>query len=198
MKRIFTLGSILLLFFVWLPAPAGAADKATDLIKKANARIVEAQKSNAGQPRLISEIQKVLEGVTAFDAIAERVTKAVCQDEGKAMEFRNTLAAFLKASYANKLSKYKADKTEYLGESKKGKAVLVRTKVSTGARSINLDYEVEQIKSSFMITNYIVDNINTVDSFKKQFKRSLRKDSLEKVVADLKKKTQRLQSGKAE
>lgn len=198
MRKILTLGSILLLCFVWLTVPAGASGKATDLIKKANSRIVEAQKSNAGTTQLIADIQRVLEGVTAFETIAERVTNAVCQDESKAMEFRNALAAFLKASYANKLSKYKADKTEYLGESKKGKATLVRTKVSTGARSINLDYEVEQIKSSYMITNYIVDNINTVDSFKKQFKRSLRKDTIEKVVADLKKKTQRLQSGKAE
>jgi phospholipid transport system substrate-binding protein len=198
MKKLHLISIACIALFIALTANA-AGETPTDVIKKANGRIADIQKNNSERSAIAPLVEKVLESVTGFSTIADRVSGAICSsDDAKCKEFNSAFENFLKASYAQKLSKYKSDKTDYLGESKKGSKTLVRTKVSSGNKSVKLDYELEKINKKWVITNYIFDDINTVENYKKQFKRMLKKDSMDKVIRNLKTKTENIKSGKAE
>jgi phospholipid transport system substrate-binding protein len=140
----------------------------------------------------------ILEEVTDYSIIVDRVKSSVCQGlpEAKSSEFANAFSQMIKLSYSKKIAKLKLNEIEYLDEKINGSTATVKTKVKGDSKDVKIDYTLEKINGKWLITNYIIDDINTVDNYKKQFKRLLKKDSIDSVIKNLNKKIQELKSGK--
>lgn len=194
-KSIFKIYSLIIFLFAF-GAVSLNAQSPSETIKKANNRIIEAQKGSKTQAQ--ANIRKILDEFTGYNLIAENVKKAVCSgiDAKKSQEFLNAFLEYIKTSYASKLAKYNVASIEYIGETKSGDKTIVKTKVKVADKSAKIDYELEKINNKWLITNYIIDDINTIENYKKQFQRTLKKESIDSLITSLKKKTDELKNGK--
>ena len=66
--------------------------------------------------------------------------------------------------------------------------LLFKTKVKSDNRSVKLNYEFKKIGSGWKIVNYIVDDVDTIRNYKKQFRRLFKKNTFEQIIKNLEKK----------
>lgn len=182
------IGNILLLFFLF--SGLSFAQSPSETIKKANNKIAEIQKNNNNQKQIESLIGKVLDESSSFVSMANSVKSSICNSipENKCKEFSTAFSEMLRLSYMNKLSKYNSSDIKYIGETINNNKALVKTQIKIKDKTYKIDYELEKINNKWAIINYIFDDINTVDNYKKQFKRMIKKDSIDSIIQNIKKK----------
>lgn len=176
------------------------AQTPTEVIKKANTKISDIQKNSKSAKQAEPVITKILEEYTSYSAIADNVKSAICPEvkPEKCKEFGEVFAELIKVSYTKKLANYRYNETEYSGEPINSNKAIVRTKVKIKDKTVKIDYELEKINKKWVIVNYIIDDVNTCENYKKQFKRMIKKDSIDSIIQNLKKKTEEFKSGKGE
>ena len=186
----YILNKVIIVILFGLITVAAYAETPTDVIKKANKKISEIKLNNQSQAEIEDLVGKELEKNTSFSKIADNVKASICKSvsEDKCKEFYNSFLELIKITYTKKLSKYYINNSEYLGESVNGKKATVKTKVITEDKEISIVYELEKISNKWMIINYIFDDINTTENYKKQFNRMLKKSSIDKIIDNLNKK----------
>lgn len=199
MKKFNLISSILVVFFA-IMFSANAAESPTDLIKNANKKIAEIVKANPNAQQASSKIISLLEGISNFNSLANNVTAGFCRNltKDQCSQFNNTFIELLKYSTAKKLSKYKSEKIDYGKEVINGNKAEVKTVINNGDKKFKIDYQLEKINNKWQIVNYIVEDINTADNYKKQFTRLFKKSNFDQVIANLKKKIEEYKSGKGE
>ena len=78
-----------------------------------------------------------------------------------------------------------------------GKQVLVKTIAYYKDEAVQLDYLLEKRGGTWRIVNYLVDGVDTIRNYQRQFKRILEKDSLAGLLSRLQKKKRAVPAGTA-
>ena len=173
------------------PALAQVTPGPLETVKASNERVQDILK---GQDTIAGPIKSGLYGVieeaTDFETISRRVIESFCKKLSAAdcAEFDRTFRDLLRASSLRKLGRYRADRFEYLGEDIKGETAIVRTVASYKDESVRLDYLMERPRGRGVIVKYIVDDVDTVRNYRKQFLRLFAKSDFRGVIERLKAK----------
>lgn len=170
----------------------------TQTIKNANTKLASAVKAAKTDAAAIEAVSKVLASASDFSSMANSVTSSFCEKltAKQCTEFNETFINLVKVSTASKLKGYKSEKISYTGEKIEGSTATVKTTVKSGDNTVNIDYILKKSGSNWLIINYVVEDINTVDNYKKQFKRLFKKNSFDEVMQNLNKRITKIKSGK--
>ena len=145
----------------------------------------------------ISEkVFEVMEQVTSFSTIANDAIVGLCDTSAgdDCDTFKEVFKNLLRVSSVRKLGRYRADSFEYVGEEIDGETAVVRTLAQYGDDEIELDYHLQPIDDSWVITNYVVDGVDTIRNYRKQFTRMLRVSSVDTVIERLRVRTDELEA----
>jgi len=166
--------------------PAGEAP--LEVIRGSNEAILSiyagAEKIDAAKE---AEIFAIIDGVTDFETIATAVTERFCRDlsAGQCREFREVFIELLRVSSVKKLGRYRADRFDYLGEEVGAEEAVVSTVAHYKDERISLVYSLSRSGGGWRIVNYIVDDVDTVRNYRKQFKRLFAEKSFGEVIQRL-------------
>jgi phospholipid transport system substrate-binding protein len=132
-------------------------------------------------------IYAVIDEVTDFDGIASSVTSRFCRKltEEQCRLFGEVFVRLLRTSSTKKLGRYRADGFEYHGEEMEGEGAVVRTTAYFGEDNVSLDYYLDRRDGRWVIVNYVVDDVDTIRNYRKQFTRLFSKKSFERVIERL-------------
>jgi ABC-type transporter MlaC component len=136
------------------------------------------------------ELRGIIDAATDFGTISRRVVESFCKKltAAECEEFDRTFQELLRASSLRKLGRYRADRFEYLGEEIDGGTAVVRTLAFYEDESIRLDYVMERPSGRWVVVNYLVDEVDTVRNYRKQFLRLFARNDFAGVVGRLKAK----------
>lgn len=183
--KLFFVSMLTVFLSMTISGALGAEPK--DLIVKTNndlTKITSKKKVN------LEKIIAVLEKSTDFKSLSNGVLNKYCKKltPEQCKELKSVFEELLKYSTSSKLSKYEAEKTDYLDETVKGSKAVVKTKVRADKRTVKINYELKKIGGKWKISNYIVDDVDTIKNYKKQFRKLFRKKTYEEIVSKLRKK----------
>ena len=137
-----------------------------------------------------------MDKVTDFGLMSDRAIDARCTDAGELCQvWKQTFADLLRARALSDAGRYRADKFEYLSETIDRGRATVYTLAFRDGEDYTLDYELTVQEGSWKIVNWIFDEVNTVDSYDRQFKRMLRKGrTVEELIDILQRRTEEFRS----
>ncbi len=188
MKK-FSLISLFLL--VSLGVDYSFAQSPMDVIKKSNQQVLDilAERETIDietKERLL----KVIDEVTDFAGISQQVTERFCSDltPEQCRTFEQVFQDLLRGSSVKKLGRYRADSFEYLGEQLEGSKAIVETVAFYEEDQIQLNYHLEHSEEKWRVINYVVDDVDTIRNYKKQFIRLFARNSFDEVMARLRNK----------
>ncbi len=140
--------------------------------------------------RVLREIFAIMDQVTDYETMADRALANVCANRGDELcrKIRQEFSEALKLSATVKLGRYRADRFTYGTEEKMAQGTMVQTIAYYKEESIQLDYILENKDGTWRIVNYLVDNVDTIRNYQRQFKRIVEKESLAGLLARLQKK----------
>ena len=144
------------------------------------------------------ELFAVIDGVTDYPALAAAAIDSFCPKMSPAQcaTFKETFTRLLRVSSIRKLGRYRADRFEYSGEEVAGSTALVRTFAFFKEEKVPLDYQMARRDSAWVIVNYVVDEIDTVRNYRKQFTQLLAKETVDQVIERLNRKIAALEAEK--
>jgi ABC-type transporter MlaC component len=170
-----------------LPRLAGA-ETALETVKASNEEVLEAYaRHETIDAEREAAIFAAIDRVTDFEGIASSVTSRFCLKltEEQCRLFGDVFVRLLRTSSIKKLGRYRADRFEYHGEEQEGESAVVRTTAHFGEDQVTLDYFLEKIEGRWVIVNYVVDDVDTIRNYRKQFTRLFSKKSFEQVIERL-------------
>lgn len=167
-----------------------------DVIQSSNQEILDLYATSEDGPEVNTEVFAIMDAVTSFSSIAAAAIDGFCKDPGdeECKAFKNVFVRLLRVSSIKKLGRYRADSFEYLGEAIEGDTAEVKTVARYGDDDIELDYYLHSHEDGWVIVNYVVDGIDTIKNYRKQFSRMLRQSSIGSVTERLAKRVEDLES----
>ncbi len=184
MEKLFSKISTTLLLLAFVAISAYAADSPMDVVKKSNDKVsaINAKHSKL-DAKAKEQMLNVISSVTSWSAMSDAVASRLRDMDGKQKEeFKGKFEELLKVTSVNKLGRYRADKFEYTEEKIDGNKASVKTLAHYKKEKVELIYELEKIDGKWMIVNYIVDGVDTIRNYQKQFYRLLKKKNFEGVI----------------
>jgi ABC-type transporter MlaC component len=167
-------------------SPVVAQEGPLQVIRESNDEILDLYANDSGGPDsdVNEQVFDVMDQVTSFSMIADEAIEGLCDTAaGDDCEtFKEVFRDLLRVSSVNKLGRYRADSFEYLGEDIDGETATVQTIAQYGEDDIELDYYLMPSGDSWVISNYVVDGVDTIKNYRKQFTRMLRVSSVETVI----------------
>jgi ABC-type transporter MlaC component len=193
------MGKRRLLFVVLMAVPvlAQLAPGPLETVRASNERVRDILKGREAISGAVKEdLRRGIDEATDFATISRRVTETFCKKltAAECAEFDKTFRDLLRASSTRKLGRYRADRFEYLGENVGGDAATVKTVAFYKEDSVRLDYQLERSGGRWVIVNYLVDDVDTVRNYKKQFLRLFAKNDFRGVIDRLKAKIAEIES----
>ncbi len=96
----------------------------------------------------------------------------------------------LEDTYISKIESYTDEEVVFVKELIKKKKAQINTKIITETVEIPIDYRMYKTKSGdWMVYDMVIEGVSLVGNYRTQFDQILQKESYDKLVADLKKKT---------
>ena len=137
-----------------------------------------------------NRVFEVMDGVTSFARMAGFAIDGFCEDPSDAIcsDFKDTFVELLRLSSIKKLGRYRAESFEYLGQTIDGDSAVVETLARYGDDDVELVYQLRYLTDRWVIVNYVVDGIDTIKNYRKQFSRMLRVESVEEVTQRLRRR----------
>lgn len=125
----------------------------------------------------------VIDPITEFDGMADTVLNTFCPKlaAGQCDEIKRTFTRLLRLSSIKKLGRYRADRFDYDGEEITGETAVVRTFAWYKQERIPLDYHLVQRPRGWLIGNYVVDEVDTIRNYRKQFTRLFAQETYAQV-----------------
>lgn len=196
MEKLFSKISTTLLLLAVLAISAYAADSPMDVVKKSNDQVSAINAQNAKlDAKAKKQMLNVISSVTSWSSISDAVVSRLRgMDAKEKEEFKTKFEELLRVTSVNKLGRYRADKFEYTNEKIDGKKATVTTLALYKKEKVELIYELEQIDGKWMIVNYIVDGVDTIRNYQKQFYRLLKKKDFAGVIEIIEKNIQESES----
>ena len=132
----------------------------------------------------------LIDPVTDFAGMAEAATGSFCAKltAAECSLFRETFTRLLRVSSIKKLGRYRADSFDYLGEERTAGTAVVRTLAHHKAEKVPLDYQLALRGERWLIVNYVVDEVDTIRNYRKQFTRLFQQESFAQVIDRLRAK----------
>jgi len=144
------------------------------------------------------ELFAVIDAVTDYGALASAAVDSFCAKltAAQCSTFKETFTRLLRISSIRKLGRYRADRFEYGGEEVAGAAATVRTVAVFKEERIPLDYRMARREQGWVIVNYVVDEVDTVFNYRKQFTQLLARGTFDQLIARLESKIAALEAEK--
>ena len=164
------------------------------VIKSSNTRV---QRILSGVDKVDAATEKkiysILDGVTSWSYISRNATRLSCAKLSAAQckAFNNTFQRLLKVSSIKKAGRYRAEGFEYLGQNIYGSRAIVRTIAIYKKDRVTLNYHLNFVGGRWLITNYVVDDVDTIRNYKKQFRIMFARKSYNQVISILNKRIKR-------
>lgn len=182
---------ILCFFVMGISAAEVMIMRPREVVKRSNQNvqdILKAQKSV--DPQTETKLLEIINRVTDFETISQRVIQRFCEKLTKQQceTFDRVFQRLLRVSSLKKMGRYRADRFDYLGEEIKEKTAIVKTIAYYKEEKAQLDYYLEFKDEKWMIVNYVVDDIDTIRNYKKQFMRLFAKKTFDQVMERLREK----------
>lgn len=159
----------------------GEASTALATVKSSNEAILALYRSSPQtDDKVLRKIFAVMDGVTDYQAMADSALQQICADRGDELcgKIRSEFIDILKLSATVKLGRYRADRFDYGAEEQRGTEILVKTIAYYKEESVQLDYLLDKRQGTWRIVNYLVDGVDTIRNYQRQFKRIVEKESL--------------------
>jgi ABC-type transporter MlaC component len=184
-----------------LAAPPGSASAAVqasnDRVRTALDRYFKA--SGAAKEKARAEARDTVGALLDFQAIAQ-ATMGRHWPELKAeqrVRYTDALRGAMEANYLSKMQQGQVDiskvRNEVLGESKQGDKTLVKTRVTTGKDSAEVDYLMERGKKGWRAVDVITEGVSLVDTYKDQVNKLIPKKGVNGVIDALQRARKRLE-----
>lgn len=143
-------------------------------------------------PETETKLFEIIEGVTDFAAISEGTTRPFCKNltEAQCTRFDQTFQELIRISSIKKLGRYRADRFEYLGEDIDKDTAIVKILAFYEDDEVHLDYHLIHDGKKWLIVNYVVDDVDTIRNYKKQFLRLFARNTFDEIMERLEKKIQ--------
>jgi ABC-type transporter MlaC component len=192
MEKLKYFSILILCFFVMgITAAEVMIMRPREVVKRSNQnvqQILKDQKTMDAQTE--AKLLEIINRVTDFETISQRVIQRFCKKLTKQQSetFDQVFQRLLRVSSLKKMGRYRADRFDYLGEEIKEKTAIVKTIAYYKEEKAQLDYYLEFKDEKWMIVNYVVDDIDTVRNYKKQFMRLFAKKTFDQVMERLRKK----------
>lgn len=184
-------GLCALILTVGLGTALFAAQKPMDVIKESNQLVLDIlkDKKTIDDPTE-AKLLEIIDGVTDFAAISREVVRPFCEklDKKQCGQFDAVFIRLLRISSLKKMGRYRADRFEYLSETATGNKAQVKTFAFYKQERAELVYHLELNNGKWKIVNYVIDDIDTVHNYKKQFTRLFAKMTVDKVIERLEEK----------
>ncbi len=174
-----------------LVLPAGAAPAPLEVVRSSNEAVLAIlAKHEVVDAAVERELFGVIDPVTDFDGLAATVVDPFCPklSEPQCALFAKTFTRLLRVSSIRKLGRYRADSFDYRGEELAGDAATVRTVAHFKDDLVPLDYHLARRGEGWVIVNYVVDEVDTIRNYRKQFTRLFARESFEQVIERLRAK----------
>jgi ABC-type transporter MlaC component len=173
---------------------AAAEPTALDVVRTSNGQVLAIfAKHPVVDPPTEKELLAVIDAVTDYDGIAEAAVGPYCGQAPaeRCTAFKETFKRLLRISSIKKLGRYRADRFDYLGEEPAEGAAgrrLVRTTAWFKDEKVPLDYLLAPRGGSWVIENYVVDEVDTIRNYHQQFAKLLAKGTVDSVIERLERK----------
>jgi ABC-type transporter MlaC component len=191
-KYIFSSSIVFILVVSVIAQPGtGKVDTPLQLIKQSNQQVLEIFKNN---PKVTKDVEdqifSVIDGVTDFSALSKSVIDQFCPKltESQCQEFDRVFQRLLRISSIKKLGRYRADRFDYQGEEIEGTKAVVKTIAHYKDDRVQLNYHLINQGQVWKVINYVVDDVDTVRNYKKQFVRLFARSTFRKIIERLQKK----------
>ncbi len=183
---------LLILGLFLIPVDSFSIDRMPlDVIRESNTAILTIyQSSPVVSERLLAEIMLVMDKVTDFRTMADRAVQQVCAKNPDKLctSLKDEFIKLLKLTATRKLGRYRADRFIYHDEKVTAVGAVVKSTAHFQEDSVQLDYILEKKDGKWLVVNYIADDVDTIQNYRSQFRRIVRKNSVEFLVKRLKKK----------
>jgi ABC-type transporter MlaC component len=185
--------SIFIFYFcvLWVTAAEVIIMRPLEVVKRSNQNVRDILKDQkAVDAQAEAKLLEIINRVTDFETISQRVIQRFCKKlpPQQCETFDRVFKRLLRVSSLKKMGRYRADRFDYLSEEMKEKTAIVKTIAYYKEEKAQLDYYLEFKNEKWMIVNYVVDDIDTVRNYIKQFMRLFAKKTFDQVMERLRKK----------
>ena len=177
-------------------APAAAATP-LEVIKAMNDQVLSIyQKHKVVNAAVEALVFATIDPVTDYPTIASSAIDQLCTQlaADQCTSFKETFTRLLRVFSIKKLGWARAGRFEYLGEKVTGESAVVRSIAYFNNEQVPLDYSLSRRGETWVIVNYVVDEIDTVKNYRKQFRKFLEKKSVAQLKQQLEKKIASLEA----
>jgi ABC-type transporter MlaC component len=176
-----------------------AAATPLEVVKKANESVLSIYKKHQVVDASVEkEIFTIIDGVTDYKALSEGAIEGFCPNltAAQCAKFKQVFTKLLRISSIKKLGRNRADSFEYGGETVTGDSAVVKSFAFFDSERIPLDYQMARRGDGWVIVNYVIDEVDTVRNYRKQFTQLLAKKSFDQVIGQLERKISVLEKEK--
>jgi phospholipid transport system substrate-binding protein len=180
-----------------LAAQSAAAATPLEVVRESNDAVLAIFKRHPVVDAAVEkELFTVIDGVTDYPALAAGAVDPFCAKltAAQCATFKETFTRLLRISSIKKLGRYRAERFEYGGAEVTGDKALVRTFAFFKQDRVPLDYQMARRGGGWVIVNYVIDGIDTVRNYRKQFTQLLAKETFDQVIERLNRKIAALQA----
>jgi ABC-type transporter MlaC component len=133
---------------------------------------------------------KIIDRVTDFESISHRVIDSFCEDltQVQCETLNRLFQRLLRVSSIKKMGRHRAERFEYLGEEITEDMAIVKTLAYYEDDKVYLDYHLERVDGKWLIFNYVVDDVDTIRNYRKQFVRLFARNSFNEILERLENK----------
>jgi phospholipid transport system substrate-binding protein len=186
-------------------SPREALDSANSQIKQAVSK--PAPKGSPAEKRMKDEVKKVVTEFLDYAELARRSMGKYWADrtDKERTEFTGILKDLIEASYLNKISGNADYQVEFLEENNEDAEdgdVLINTKISAKAGSVNVGYKMHQAGGKWVCFDLLIDDVSTLRNYKAEFNKIIKDQGYPALVNKMKDKLSEIKkdgaSGKPE
>ena len=137
-----------------------------------------------------SRISRIIQNSINIPIISGRVINKFCKKISKPQceKFDRIFQKFLNVSILTKLRKHHAVHFKYLQEKIDLDKAVVKAIVSYKSETADVEYHLEIFENRWTIVNSIVDDIDMIENYQKQFEKLFLRHSFEQIISRLLKK----------
>lgn len=139
-----------------------------------------------------AKIKEIINGIIDFESMAKYALEDTYDtlDEATQTEFVNLFSTIVRDQSLNKLDIYRADVT-YNSITVDGSSAFVKTFAELDDVRTPVDYTMVLETDEWVITDLILDEVSTAESYNRQFQRIINKKGFDSLLSTLRKRAAR-------
>lgn len=192
-RRIFSI-LVLVLGMVSLVQAQNAEDEIKTLLEQRDQQVktLLGPKGSEYSDEQRAEIKDIINGVIDFESMAKYALEDTYSTLSKEVqtEFVELFATIIRDQSLNKLDIYRAEVT-YNSIVVDGNSATVKTYAELDDVRTPVDYTMSKEESEWVITDLILDEVSTAESYNRQFQRIIKRKGFDSLLSTLRKRAAR-------